>query len=129
MVTRPGPQAHDAADNVIRREASFLAGPTAAAALVGAFQRFQAIKLVAIHGVVHVAGTGTTAGFRILVGTSSVGNITPGTSAIGVSSSVVLNTELTSLQRVVVQNVADATLAMAMSFEYEVLPGADRTVS
>lgn len=129
MVTRPGPQAHDAADIVIRREASFLAGPTAAAALAGAFQRFQAVKVVAVHGVVHVAGTGTTAGHRILVGTSSVGVLTQGTSAIGASLTVVLNTVLTSLERVVVSNVADATLAQAITIEYEVQPGASRTVS
>jgi hypothetical protein len=129
MVTRTGPQAHDAADNVIRREASVLLGPTAAAALAGAFQRFQAVKLVAVHGVVHVAGTGTTAGHRILIGTASVGVLTQGTSAIGASVSVVLNTVLTALERVVFSNVADATIAQVATLEYEVQPGAARTVS
>lgn len=128
MATQLGPSSYDSANSTVRREESRQVGPSSAANAVAAiFQHYQATRLKAIHFQVHAAGTGTTAGVRIKIGTSSVGAFTPGTGTVGLQSSIVLNTDLAAMARVSLENIADATLCLAATFEHEVLPGPTQT--
>jgi hypothetical protein len=122
MATKILHESYDHPNALIRREESQLAAAAAANTTVAIFRRYQASRLKAIHGQVVVAGTGTTAGYRIKVGTSSVGALTFGTSAIGSVGSLVLDTALTANQVVSAENVADATIVAALNFEYEIPP-------
>ncbi len=71
--------------------------------------------LVRVHGVVLVAGTGATHGFRVKVGTASVGLITLGTNAAGAvidsgDLSTVAASAMSSGGRISVENmVSEAT--------------------
>ena len=72
-----------------------------------------------------VAGTATTHGFTIKVGTTSVGAISLGTSAAGViASSALLDVVVPSMTQISATSLADATGVSGIVYEYEVLPDA-----
>lgn len=66
-----------------------------ASAQMAKFRMFQKQKLLEVVATVQTAGTNTVAGFDIYVGTTSVGAVTVGTNAAGVSvSSGAINAEV-----------------------------------
>lgn len=100
---------YDHPNYVVRRERFAGEAGGAATTEYGAWRPFQKAKLEAVHFVVTTAGTAAGHGYGIYIGTSSVGAVSLGTSAAGVTSSVTsLSTEsVTSLQKVSVRSLAD----------------------
>lgn len=116
--------AYDSPNQQVRREACFLT--VAGATTDGArFRSFQAMKLKKVHAGVVVAGTATTHGYDVYHGTTSIGTISLGTSAIrATASSALLDRSVGSLEDVTVKSKADATGVANIVYEYEVLPEA-----
>ncbi len=118
--------AYDTPNHTIRREysATTIAGATTES-LTSKFRSFQKIRLKKAHAVAIVAGTATTHGFTIKVGTTSVGAISLGTSAAGsVASSALLDVVVPSMTQISATSLADATGVSGIVYEYEVLPDA-----
>lgn len=117
------------ANATVRREysATTVAGATTES-LTSKFRSFQKIKLKRAHAIAITAGTATTHGFTIKVGTTSVGAITLGTSTAGsIASSAVLNVEVPSMTQVSATSLADATGVSGIVYEYEVQHDAAQT--
>lgn len=97
----------------------------------GKFAMFQALKLVAVHLALTVAGTNTAAGVDIYVGTDSVGAITFGTAAAGGTYTTTIATasrDVTSLKVVKLTTKADSgTAKFVPTYEFEVAPGTEVT--
>lgn len=120
---------YDDANYTVRREHHSQLAATAS--VIDYFMAFQKIKLHAIHVRVVAAGTTTTAGFTLYkVGTATTTSsaVTLGTSAAGVTTSIelgaTLGTSVASLNEVRVAKSADATMELAVNYEYSVLPDA-----
>ena len=106
----------------VRREysATTVAGATTES-LTSKFRSFQKIILKKAHAIAIVAGTATTHGFTIKVGTTSVGAIALGTSIAGViASSGALNIEVPSMTQISATSLADAVGVNGIVYEYEV---------
>lgn len=117
--------AYDDPDFTIRRE--HCCPPTTAGATTeGAkFRQYQKFLLKRAHAAVITAGTATTHGYDVYVGTTSVGTIALGTSGTNVSaSSAVLNQSVSALQQVSVKSLADATGVAQIVYEFETQPDA-----
>lgn len=86
----------------------------------------QRLKAVAAHCRVHVAGTAAGARLDFYNGTSSIGGVALGTSAIGTTTSVDLgDAVIPSLNGLSAVLSSDATLAAQVAFEYDVLPDSE----
>jgi hypothetical protein len=96
---------------------------------VDKFHFFQKAKLKAVHGTVVVAGTNAVAGFDILVGTTSVGGITFGTTTAGsTATSGAINAAIPANGHIDVKGKAtSATLVASLCLEYEVDHDANQT--
>ena len=87
-----------------------------------------AAKLRNVSFVVAVAGTATTHKFDIFSGTSSIGAVTLGTSAVGVvGTSGDLASTIASGGNISVKSGADATGTAGVMFEVEMTPDASWT--
>lgn len=102
---------------------------TAASTSVNKFAAYTSLKIKSIGAVINVAGTAAAAGWDILNGTTSVGALTAGTTAAaGVITQLATDIALTSGGYLDIKTKADsATLAGALTIEYELSPGADVT--
>jgi hypothetical protein len=117
----------------VRRE--FFAGEAGGAATTeyGKFRSFQSAKLKNVHAVVTVAGTNAAHGLDVFHGTTSIGSIVLGTSAAGVSASLVptnkggLNELLAAFDQISVKSKADIVGKAHVIFEYHVQHDADQT--
>jgi len=107
--------------------------PAVAASTTNAkFIAFAAMKIKSIRANINIAGTATTAGYDILNGTTSIGELACGTSAAG---SVIAAILPTAANGTLAENgfieiktkAASATLASSAMVEYELTPGADIT--
>lgn len=87
---------------------------------------FQKARLKKVHALAITAGTNDSAGVDILVGTTSVGAITIGTTAAGATySSGALDAAIPALGYVEIKGKANsATMVNSYVLEYEVLPDA-----
>lgn len=108
------------ANSTVRREADRIT--VAGATTEGAkFRAFQKLKLVKVHAAVITAGTNAGHGLDVYHGTTSIGTITLGTSAAGVTaSSALLNREVGSLEQLSVKSLVDATGVAHVVYEYDV---------
>ncbi|MBF0131798.1 MAG: hypothetical protein HQL75_04320 [Magnetococcales bacterium] len=89
------------------------------------FASFQKARLKQVHAVVTTAGTTTGHGLDVYSGTTSIGSITLGTSAAGVSgSSGALDATMAAMGRFSVKSLADAAGKAVVVYEYEVTPDA-----
>lgn len=102
---------------------------TAASISAGKFMAFTSMKIKSIQAGVVIAGTATAAGYDILNGTSSVGGFLAGTSAAGsVLTAIASDITLSSGGFLDIKTkAASATLAAAVTIEYEIVPGAEVT--
>lgn len=117
--------AYDDPDFLVRREAFGGESGGGATTEYCKFRSFQKMRLKAVHAVVTVAGTATTHALNIYHGTSSIGAISLGTSAAGVTaSSSVLDEECAALDQISVKTGADAAGKNHVIYEYEVTPDA-----
>jgi len=93
------------------------------------FHMFLAAKLKAVHGIVLTAGTNASAGFDILVGTASVGEIVFGTNTAGVvAHSAVMNADIPKDGLIDIKGKADsATLVASLVVEYVNTPASDES--
>lgn len=103
---------------------------SSASASVTKFAAFTSMKIKSIGAIVNVAGTDTGAGWDILNGTTSVGQIVASTNA---AASILTQFEgdiaLSSGGYLDIKTkAASATLAGALTVEYELTPGANVTV-
>jgi hypothetical protein len=88
----------------------------------GAFSK-QRLKAVAAHFRVHVAGTAAANVATLYNGTTSIGAVTLGTSAIGTTTSVDLgDATIDSLAGLTLVTASDATIQASCALEYDVLP-------
>lgn len=119
---------YDDANSVIRRECFAGEAGGAATTEYTKFRVFQAAKLKKVHATVTVAGTNAGHGLGVYHGTTSIGSITLGTSAAGVSAtSATLNEALAAYDQVSVKTLVDATGKAHVIYEYEVTPDAVKT--
>lgn len=100
----------------------------AATTVYGKFHQFAAIKLKAVHARVTVAGTATTHKLDVYIGTASVASLALSTSAAGVTASVLVGSNVASLEAIEVKTGADADGKAVVSYEYEYQPTAVATL-
>jgi len=98
-----------------------------ATTVFGKFHKYVPFKLKAVHVRVTTAGTATTHKFDVYIGTTSVASAALSTSTAGVTTSVAVGSNVTSLQAVEVKTGADADGLAVISYEYEDIPGSDMT--
>lgn len=114
--------AYDHPNHIIRREQSFLTvagNGTSSARMLN----FQKLRLKKVHARVVTAGTAAGHALNVYHGTTSIGAISLGTSAAGVTgSSAELNRTVESLELLAITNGTDATGVALVSYEYEYLP-------
>ena len=117
---------YDSPNYLIRREHRESNVTGVASTSVRKILMFQAAKLKKVHALVVTAGTNTAAGFDILVGTTSVGEVTLGTNTAGYSaSSALLNADVPAMGVIDLKGKANsATLVASFSVEHEVDPSA-----
>lgn len=96
----------------------------AATTVYGKFHAYAASLLKAAHFRVTTAGTSTDHKFDIYIGTTSVGSAALGTSTAGATSTVLLGSDVASLQAVEVKSGADVVGLAVVSYEYEYQKGA-----
>lgn len=112
--------------NYARKEsrANNVAG--AASASMTKFLYFAHTRVKKVHAIVNTAGTNTAAGIDIYNGTTSVGEITVGTGAAGVTaSSGLLDATISALGFLEIKGKASSgTLNLSLAIEEEVLPDA-----
>lgn len=86
---------------------------------------FQTARIKKVHALAITAGTHDSAGVDILVGTTSVGAITIGTSTAGTTySSGALDATVPALGYVEIKGKANsATMVDSYVIEYQLLPG------
>ncbi|HIJ84226.1 MAG: hypothetical protein HW380_207 [Magnetococcales bacterium] len=112
-------------DFQVRREHCAGEAGGAATTEYSRFASFQKARLKKVHAVVTTAGTTTDHGLDVYSGTSSIGSITLGTGAAGVSaSSATLNATMTAMGRFSVKSLADTVGKAIVVYEYEVTPDA-----
>lgn len=118
--------AYDSPNYVVRQEERINNLTGIASTMMARAQFFQKARLKKVHALAIVAGTNDSAGVDILVGTTSVGAITIGTTAAGATySSSALNAEIPALGYVEIKGKANsATMVDSYVLEYEVLPDA-----
>lgn len=102
---------------------------TAASTTVTKFVAWAKMTIKSIRGGVLVAGTNTAAGYELLNGTTTVGSVTAGTSTAGsalTGTVTAANATLAEGDQLDIATLADsATLASAISIEYQLEPDAD----
>lgn len=120
-------QSYDHVNNLITREMRF-DGPAAASGTVGLWSPQQKMRLVAVHGVVQVAGTnvaGNTYTVRGGVnGTTSIGALAMGTNTAGAVVHQAIGSVVDRGEALNLLKGADATGVSGLSYEWEVLPDA-----
>jgi hypothetical protein len=112
---------YDHPNCIVRREQSFTT--VAGAATVGARMiMYQKGRLKAVHAYVVAAGTSASPGaaLTIKIGTASVGLIALGSSTVGSTFDLTVNSDFTSDQLISATNGTDATASAVLSYEYEV---------
>lgn len=117
---------YDNANSTVRREINQPNVAGAASASMAKFLIFQKSRLKKVHAMVVTAGTNASAGFDILVGTTSVGAITFGTDTAGTTySSALLDADIPALGYVDIKGKANsATAVVSLDLELHVLPDA-----
>lgn len=98
-----------------------------ATTVYGKFHAFAATKLKAVHIRVTTAGTATTHKLDVYIGTASVASQVLSTNTAGSAFSVIVNSNVASMQAVEVKSGADAVGKAVVSYEYEYQPGAQMT--
>jgi len=102
---------------------------TAASTPVSKFVAFAALKVKSIRGNINVAGTNAAAGYDILNGTTSIGELVAGTNTAGsVLAAITPDAVLAENGFLEIKTKANsATLAASLMIEYEITPGAEIT--
>lgn len=99
----------------------------AATTVYGKFHAFAATRLKAVHVRVTTAGTATDHKLDVYIGTASVASQVLSTNTAGSTYSVLVGSDVASLQAVEVKSGADAVGKAVVSYEYEYKPGAEMT--
>lgn len=117
---------YDDANSSIRREAKTGLITGIASTMFARFLYFQKTRVKKVHALVTTAGTNAVAGFDILNGTTSVGEIVVGTNTAGsIVSSGLLNTDIAALGFLEFKGKAtSATMVLSCVIEEQVLPEA-----
>jgi len=119
--------AYDQPSYTVRHSSSVLLVATAASTSVRKWLAFTALKVKSINMLITIAGTATGAGYDILNGTTSVGNITLGTgTALSAMATLTQDILLTSGSWLDIKTAAaSATMAAEAAIEFEIVPGAN----
>lgn len=120
---------YDDANSTVRRETRTPLITGLASAMVARFLYFQKTRVKKVHALITTAGTNAAAGFDILNGTTSVGEIVIGTNTAGVvAASGTLNADIAAGSFLELKGKANsATAVCAFCIEEQVLPEAVAT--
>lgn len=118
--------AYDSPNAEVRREINTPAVTGVASTSVQKFTFFQKTRIKKVHALINVIGTNVAAGFDILNGTDSIGEIVCGTDAAGtLKSSALLNSDILPGGLLDIKGKASsATLNVCFAIEHEVDPDA-----
>lgn len=100
-----------------------------ATTVYGKFHNYTAFKLEAVHARVTTAGTATAHVFDVYKGTTSIASFALSTSAAGVTSSIAIGSDFTSLEALEVKSGADVVGKAVISYELRPIPGGTVNVS